>query len=63
MAGVAGRPSPSRPLLAACITRIPTHKLASHMHTFFFFFFFFLFAAGLFDLCVPGLFAVVSVLP
>lgn len=47
---------------AACITRIPTHKLASHMRTFFFSPLS-LFAAGLFDLRVPGLFAVVSILP
>jgi len=46
---------------AACITGIPTHKPASHLHSLFFFSS--LFAAGLFDLCVPGLFAVVSVLP
>lgn len=42
---------------AARITHIPTH--ASKLYALLFFF---LFAAGLFDLCVPGLFAVVIVL-
>lgn len=55
-AGVAGRPS--HPGLC-CPHSIHTHTRQRVICTPFIFF---LFAAGLFDLCVPGLFAVVSVL-
>lgn len=46
-----------------CLHNTHTHTQASESYALFFFFFLSLFAAGLFDLCVPGLFAVVSILP